>query len=265
MADSKILDKLSKLLAMSESGNPNEAAIALERARKLMEAHQLSTEDVALRAINETEEKVPSILKDKRMYTILSSIVTRAFGLTCFYRMNGSTVKSVVFVGPSDRCQTATYTFTVLARQAAIAKKNFLARRREELLNEWKEANPFFMEIQRCKRLSDIYKLVSESCKNADNRNLRRSATAYLDGWMRAIHEKVTDFAMTSEENHLIERFMEENHPDLTTMSRFRGRGYSRSDWQHFQNGSRDAEEGVTLLHGVSGDMQRHELGYDGE
>ena len=48
MADQKILDKISKLLALSESDNPNEAAIALERAQKLMKEHSVTMTDVSL-------------------------------------------------------------------------------------------------------------------------------------------------------------------------------------------------------------------------
>ncbi len=46
-AEQKILDKLQKLLALSASDNEHEAALALEKARYLMNEYNLTTRDVA--------------------------------------------------------------------------------------------------------------------------------------------------------------------------------------------------------------------------
>lgn len=44
----RILDKLKKFFALSASNNPHEAARALERAQKLIQAQGISQEDIAL-------------------------------------------------------------------------------------------------------------------------------------------------------------------------------------------------------------------------
>jgi len=49
----KILDKLKKLLALSKSDNPHEAALALQRARKLMDTFGITAEDIVLNDIGE--------------------------------------------------------------------------------------------------------------------------------------------------------------------------------------------------------------------
>lgn len=46
MADEKIIDKIRKLLAMSKSSNPHEAAVALQKANKLMEEYQIKNIDL---------------------------------------------------------------------------------------------------------------------------------------------------------------------------------------------------------------------------
>ena len=46
MTKDKIVDKIRKLLALSKSGNPNEAALALQKATALMEEHQIKNIDL---------------------------------------------------------------------------------------------------------------------------------------------------------------------------------------------------------------------------
>ena len=41
MNKSELIEKIKKLLALSDSSNPNEAAIALSRAQKLMEKYKI--------------------------------------------------------------------------------------------------------------------------------------------------------------------------------------------------------------------------------
>ena len=50
----KILEKLKKLLALSKSDNPHEAALALQRAQKLMLAYNITQADLALSDIDES-------------------------------------------------------------------------------------------------------------------------------------------------------------------------------------------------------------------
>ncbi|MGT3574188.1 DUF2786 domain-containing protein, partial [Escherichia coli] len=50
----KHIEKLKKLLALAASGNPNEAALALRRARKLMDVHGITHSDIAMSDIDET-------------------------------------------------------------------------------------------------------------------------------------------------------------------------------------------------------------------
>ncbi len=56
----KHIEKLKKLLALAASGNPHEAALALRRARKLMDVHGITHSDIAMSDIDrylETKEK----------------------------------------------------------------------------------------------------------------------------------------------------------------------------------------------------------------
>ncbi|VEB25742.1 Protein of uncharacterised function (DUF2786) [Actinobacillus lignieresii] len=46
MSNEKLINKIKKLLALSKSPNPHEAARALEMAQKLMAKNQLSEEEI---------------------------------------------------------------------------------------------------------------------------------------------------------------------------------------------------------------------------
>jgi hypothetical protein len=46
MSQEKVIAKVKKLLALSESSNPNEALLAAKRARRLMDQHSLTKEDI---------------------------------------------------------------------------------------------------------------------------------------------------------------------------------------------------------------------------
>lgn len=262
MTDSKIIEKVTKLLALSESANPNEAAIALARAQKLMQEHSLSMSDVTLNGIVEQAEDVPSILKDKRLYTILANIVGRAFGLELFYHFRNNRISSVVFVGPNDRVPSACYAFTIIARNVAIAKKLFLAEQRQNLLEEY--AMIWDMEVDEFKALfkslNNFY-LLFPDYKSEDNTRLRSATQAYIRGYLMSVYEKVEEFATTDEEQLLIEEYQSKHHPDLGSMRRTRV-GLSKEDMAHYYQGERDGQEGFELFHGVNGSMTRHELTY---
>jgi hypothetical protein len=57
MDNRKIMDKIRKCLALSQSANEHEAAAALRQAKKLMEAHNISAEDVKAAEVSEARVK----------------------------------------------------------------------------------------------------------------------------------------------------------------------------------------------------------------
>ena len=55
--NNRILNKIKKLMAMVERGNPHESANAMKKVQALMAEHQLSSEDVALSGIDASKVK----------------------------------------------------------------------------------------------------------------------------------------------------------------------------------------------------------------
>ena len=258
----QIMDRIAKLLAMAESSNPNEAAIALERAQRLMREHQLSSDDISLHAISEQTENVPSMLRDRHLYTTLSQMIVRAFGITCFYTFRNSTINAITYVGPTDRVQSASYTFTVLARQAAQLKKDFVIQQKTQLRSELFDTYNFSDIYYDEPNLSTVWNDFPV-IKREHTAIIRRNTKAYIHGWLYAIYEKVTEFATTEEENRLIENFMEQNHSDITTMRKGRRTFYNQEQMDSFQQGEKDAAE-TSLYHGVNTSFKALHLGYKG-
>ena len=110
----RIMDKIAKLLALAQSSNPNEAAIALSRAQKLMEEHKVTQRDVSFSSMGEKTEAIPTILRDRQLYTRLGHMIARAFGVANIYNFKNERITSITFLGDLARVESATYAFTVL-------------------------------------------------------------------------------------------------------------------------------------------------------
>ncbi len=254
----KVTEKVAKLMALSNSNNPNEAAVALARAQKLMQEYQISMDDVTLSSINEQEQTLPTILRDRMLYTSLGQIIASSFGLEHFYRSFGRVVKSVVFIGPEERVASASYAFNILVRQAAIVKKDFVQVQRDEVSKAYSKSifrkEIPFKDIKKTFMTSDpIYgEYLYQNLKKRIDSEVRRLTKAYLIGWLRAIREKVVEFAKTDEEVRLIEQYMTTNYPSLGTMSASRQRRFTADQMNAYRNGVSDGQNGIELFRGVN-------------
>lgn len=116
---SKISDRIRKLLTLSKSDNPNEAASAAAQVQALMQEHKLSSVDVEAAAGNETDvTEIPlgaeGFMADWKF--ALVSHVARAF----FCEAIGLRVKrrrKVRIVGRREDAQTAVSVFTFLVAE----------------------------------------------------------------------------------------------------------------------------------------------------
>lgn len=257
MTDPRILERIKKLLALSQSPNPNEAAVALQRAQKLMQEHSLSSTDISLSEINEKGEKVLPALRDRILYFALADIVSKAFGVSNYVRrkhtLNGYVASEIYFIGPNSRLDSACYTFTILSRQALNVKKEFSKNERQRLKTH-KIHEIFNLNIMQMIEIETRYNGDFEAyLKKEVERELRKNSKAYLSGWIRKVSEKVNEFALSDEESHLIDLYIDKNHPDMTTMRTGRRAAYTEDQRKAYSNGVRDAEKNVQLYHGING------------
>lgn len=98
----KHIEKLKKLLALAASGNPHEAALALRRARKLMDVHGITHSDIAMSDIDETISHYwpTGSLRPPRYMLGLMNIIREAFGVNSI--IHPGTYPGVGFYGTGN-------------------------------------------------------------------------------------------------------------------------------------------------------------------
>ena len=102
----KIIDKIRKLLALSQSNNEHEATAAADRAMKLMECHQLGMSDVEIKehikaGVIKEEYTVEGLKRKSLWATTLAMAAANAFDGTAAQgrRLHGT---QVTFIGNPD-------------------------------------------------------------------------------------------------------------------------------------------------------------------
>ena len=126
---SSVLEKVKKLLALSESSNMNEAQSALLKAKELMREYGITERE------NSTEKIYRVVLAEYKAYTAeISTLVTLAQKISnCWILLSYQTrgienIKVVYAHGTKTECEIASYIYDYLQKelktQYATAKKN---------------------------------------------------------------------------------------------------------------------------------------------
>ena len=122
MDQDSLNEKIKKLLALSDSSNPNEAAIALQRAQKLMEKYKIKADDLNLDSnICEILIKRSSLFKARMEQSYIMSIIATTFGIKFIFNENSD----IIVIGPKEILPSCEYVYTLLTRHLAAALKNF--------------------------------------------------------------------------------------------------------------------------------------------
>lgn len=170
----KYIEKIKKLLALAKSTNPNEAAIAMNQAIKLMAKHNINNNDIRLSEIKEhvTKSAPSNANKPPKYFGILIKIISLAFGCHAYLTVVNNK-RRVSFYGFRERPQLAAYTFDILSTQLVKARKLFLSQQNGN-----------------CKKITKI------------NR-----ADAFCIGWVDGVYQLIEDFAITDEELNLLAEY----------------------------------------------------------
>ncbi|WP_417880344.1 DUF2786 domain-containing protein [Vibrio sp.] len=215
--DNKILEKIKKLLRLSQSSNPNEAALALSRAQKLMKEHGIESNAPELAGVNDfTINAKSKAQKPSKYFGVLAHSIAKAFGCE-FYFQPTFTNMQIVFIGHEERPEIASYVFTVLERQLNKARMEFL------------------------KTLSSRMKKI-----NKTNR-----ADQFCEGWCMGVYQKIEAFALSEKESEEIANFKNKTL-DLSSCQPREAKGNGMSANKSRMQGYLAAKD-VTLNQGVAG------------
>ncbi|WP_017047390.1 DUF2786 domain-containing protein [Vibrio anguillarum] len=213
----KVLDKIKKLLRLAASSNPNEAALALSRAQKLMQEHGIQSDAPELAGVNDCVIDANSKAKTPTKYFgLLAHSVAKAFGCE-YYLQPTFTNMEVVFIGHDERPKIAGYVFCVLERQLIKARKEFI----ESLSTRMKKQN---------------------KTKRADQ---------FCEGWCVGVYRKIEQFALSDKEQKELQTF-KENVSGLSSCSAREAKGAGVAANESKMKGYAAAKN-VTLNHGVNG------------
>ena len=118
---SRVLRRLKKVLALTESSNPGEAAAALQQANTIMARYGFNAVDAAVESVEEHEISL-SVIKPSREDMWLLSVVTKALGVMAFVRQGGvqfgkKTRSRIAFIGDGAMAEIAGYAFGALRMQ----------------------------------------------------------------------------------------------------------------------------------------------------
>jgi len=130
MTQKKIIQKIKKLLALGESPNEHEAAMAINKAKALLERHELSIEQVfEVNQENILELSVADGIRIPLWVQKLSQVIAEAFEIETYrnYKVSsgGTYTSYLVFVGFEVDLQIAKHCFIYLKRgiDAGACKK----------------------------------------------------------------------------------------------------------------------------------------------
>ena len=121
------LERVKKLLNLSKSGNPNEAALAMNMAVRILQESGLTMEDVGISEIKSIKLKKVLSAGFNRVpnyETKFLRLMEKAFGIKVILSKDYG-VKTYEFYGPGDRVDMGVYVCEVLVRQLSAARKQF--------------------------------------------------------------------------------------------------------------------------------------------
>lgn len=255
-----VLERIEKLLALSRSSNPNEAAIALSRAQKLMRDHNVSKGEIALDAIGEITISTISGLRRAAFVIRLAGISAYCFGVHFFFTSDRSGVESVTFMGPKERLDGAVYAHTFLQRQLKQVLTTYRKQRRAELREAVYSDKAYIALLaehyQACLRKKgglslSFIEYVDKCVRKEVDSTLNKDSYSYIMGWLFSVMEKVQIFTLDEREEALLLDYKAAKHPELCK-SMVGKKRISVSSSQ-FSQGRDDGREGFELLKGVSG------------
>lgn len=121
----KIIDKIYKCLRLAESGNPNEAALALRQAQQMMKKYDISDADVMAAEVSECATEAGERFNPPFWALALANLVADAFQCRNLIRRQLGRRPEFRFIGLGRDAEVATYVYSVLHRYLSSAIEEF--------------------------------------------------------------------------------------------------------------------------------------------
>lgn len=138
----KIIDKICKCLRLSESGNPNEAALALRQASSMMKKYGVSDAQILAADVTEGVAEAGGERFNPPFWALaLANLIAEAFQCRSLISRRYGRSPEFRFIGLGFKAEVATYSYTVLYRYLKCAIKEFQQSVDETGINDKVEKN----------------------------------------------------------------------------------------------------------------------------
>ncbi|BAQ75113.1 uncharacterized protein POS17_3419 [Pseudomonas sp. Os17] len=129
----RVIRKIKRCLALSQSSNENEAATAMRQAQSLMREYRLTEMDVRLSDVGEVESEMSRAKRRPTWDRNLGSVIGEAFSVRSFSRRRWCTATSRVvecemYVGINPGQQIAMYAYETLLAKLTQARREYVAK-----------------------------------------------------------------------------------------------------------------------------------------
>lgn len=222
----RIIDKITRCLALSKSSNENEAATALRQAHALMQKHGISITDIKLADIKQKHSQYRVARRPTVYLTTLSTMIAQIFGCEV-YIANVGNIGKYCFVGLEMHTEIASYAYDVLYRQLKQARLHYMKT-----------------ELNRVR-------LTKNKIARAD---------AFCLGWVNTVHSLIKKLVPLQTDKQLIERFMRQELSLVTVNALDRNKNNNaKSATNDYFNGKL-AGKNAQLHHAMYGNPAKSKL-----
>lgn len=215
MNTQKIIDKICKCLRLSESCNPNEAALALRQAHALMEKYNITEEQLIAAEVAEAAALAGERYNPPFWALALSELVAKVYACRTLVSRRYGRQPEFRFIGMGAAAEIAKYTFAVLHRSLSRARENFVRDLSEASLEE-----------------------------------RERRGDVFAQAWLFRIARMVADFASTPSNNEAVDRYIKEHYGNTQDLEGQPAPPVNE-DYEDILSGMRAASD-VVLLRSVS-------------
>jgi len=183
----KIIDKICKCLRLSESGNPNEAALALRQATGMMKKYGISDAQVLAADVTESVTQAGERYNPPFWVLALANLVADAFQCRNLISRQYGRRPEFRFIGLGFKSEVATYSYTVLHRYLAQAIEEF--------------------------QIS-----VKDSCTQ-DKLASQRRMEVFAQAWLFRVGRTVSEFIGDNTDKEVIDKYIQEKYGETCELT----------------------------------------------
>lgn len=206
----KIIDKICKCLRLSESGNPNEAALALRQATSMMKKYGINDAQVMAAEVTESVTQAGERYNPPFWALALANLVADAFQCRNLISRQYGRQPEFRFIGLGFKTEVASYSYTVLHR--------YLVRAIEEFEISVKDGHL------------------------KDELESKRRIEVFAQAWLFRVGRTVSDFIGENTEEVIIDEYIQEKYGETNELTG-EPTGTQQADYSDIMSGMQAANE----------------------